>query len=215
MRIIFVGLTILIGTFTAAALDVTLKDRTFFPHQAFVQEGETINICNNDTVFHRVFSMSRHNRFGGEDGIQIKPGECTSYIAQNPTAGCIPLAVFDTIHSLEKMALTVLRKGGGPAECVKGTWEIVQGGGQTRYVGTLILNGSGNSISGRAEWANHQQGTISGSVNGFKIRFSIEYGDGLVGTYTAELSDKITEMRGGTAASNKGGPGVAWQATRK
>jgi hypothetical protein len=200
---------------TAAGLDVTLKDKRFAPHQAFVQDGETLNICNNDTLFHKVFSMSKHNVFGGKDGVQIRPGECTSHVVQNPTNGCIPLAVFDTMHSFERLALTVLRKGGGAAECLKGSWEIVQTGGQTRYVGTLTIDGSGNTISGGALWANHSQGTIRGTLTGFSVRFSIDYGDGLVGTYSASLSDKVDQMINGSASSNKGGPAVAWQASRK
>jgi len=58
-------------------------------------------------------------------------------------------------------------------------------------------------------------GTISGTASGVKLRFSIDYGDGLVGTYMGTLGDKLNQLVAGTASSNKGGPGVSWTAARK
>jgi len=105
----------------------------------------------------------------------------------------------------------------GYVENISGSWEIVQGTGPSQYRGMLHIRQSGNAISGRAIWANHEEGVISGSVaisaNGLTITFTIRYSGDLVGTYMARIWHGY-EMIDGSARSNKGGPSVFWYASK-
>jgi hypothetical protein len=103
--------------------------------------------------------------------------------------------------------------GGGSS--LSGSWRIIQTGANgARNTGVLKIRLSGNTLSGRAEWDNHAPGNISGEVEGRTIKFTIQYGGGLIGSYEAELSSQGNQMQNGEARSNKGGAVVSWQANR-
>lgn len=191
---------------SADTLDVVLRGKTFSPAAAAVKDGDTIRICNADTVYHQPFSYSKHNKFG-PGGRVLQREECMTVIARNPTGQSIPFHIFDEIHANEKLLLTVQPGEGGRAG---GAWRITQSGG---YLGTLNIHQSGEQLSGTADWDNHSRGSISGRVQGTAVWFTIDYGNGLIGTYEALLGDG--RMYNGTARSNKGGGSVSWSASRQ
>lgn len=100
------------------------------------------------------------------------------------------------------------------ARDVTGTWRIVQttaDGGQ--YTGTLKITQTGSKLSGRAEWDDHREGSISGRKQGPAVRIVITYSGGLVGTYDAEVNGG--RMVKGKAYSNQSSGTVDWNATRQ
>jgi hypothetical protein len=98
---------------------------------------------------------------------------------------------------------------------LSGSWRIVQTSANgARYTGTLRITQEGPRLSGNADWENHSQGTIKGEVSGKYIIFDVQYPQGLIGSYQAELSPAGDQMLNGEARSNKGGEPVKWQATR-
>lgn len=100
------------------------------------------------------------------------------------------------------------------ARDVTGTWRIVQttaDGGQS--TGTLKITQTGSKLSGRAEWDDHREGTISGRKEGGAVTIVITYAGALVGTYDAEVSGG--RMVKGKAYSNQSSGTVDWNATRQ
>jgi hypothetical protein len=195
-------------------IEITLEGKRFHPDNATVKDGDVIRICNKDTFYHSPFSYSKYNQFGKTKGERIASGECMTRVARNPTSENIPFAIFDELHSYEKLSLTVLpaTNAGG----LSGAWRIVQTADNgAKYTGTLRLHQEGDRLTGRAEWDNHTQGNLSGSVQEGRIRFSIEYGEGLVGTYQADLNSEGNQMVNGQARSNKSEAVVRWQASRQ
>lgn len=194
-------------------INISLVEKTFVPGEATVKHGDAIRICNNDKFFHQPFSYSKHNQFGSPKGVRIKPGECMTHIAQNPTKQDLDVKIFDELHSNEKLTLTVLPAD--DAGGLTGSWSVVQTAGNgAKYTGTLSITQNGYVISGRANWSNHSQGSISGTVEGRTIKFTIQYEGGLVGSYQAVLADDGNQMINGSASSNKGGGSVSWYAGR-
>lgn len=99
---------------------------------------------------------------------------------------------------------------------ITGAWRVTQTAGNgARYTGTFMITQTSNQLSGRAEWDNHSNGAISGSVSNGIVRITITYSGGLVGTYRAELARGGTQMSGGTASSNRGGGSVNWTAVKQ
>ncbi len=99
---------------------------------------------------------------------------------------------------------------------ITGLWKVTQfTANGTRYTGTFRITQNGSQLSGRAEWDNHNNGDISGSVSNGSVRITITYPGGLIGTYRAELSSGGTTMVSGTASSNRGGGSVNWTATKQ
>lgn len=212
MNYIIICLIFLAGMTTTAladTLNVSLRNKTFNPVEATVKDGDTITICNNDTVFHQLFSYSKHNRF---EARVLRRGDCTTLVARNPTSQRIKFDIFDDIHANEKLWLTVLPNGSGESDNLVGTkWRIAQSGGHT---GTLeFQHQSGNKVVGAAYWDSHSRGYVSGTVDGNAIQFTIKYNDGLIGTYEATIGNG--RMYNGTARSNKGGGVVSWSASRQ
>lgn len=187
-------------------IEITLSGKAFHPNAATVKDGDLIRICNADTVFHKPFSYSKHNKFG-PGGRVLKREECMELTARNPTRQNIPFHIFDEFHSHEKLLLAVLPGEGGS---LGGSWRITQSGG---HAGMLNFNHSGDRLSGSALWDSHASGTINGSITGNAVRFTIDYGNGLVGTYEGVLGEG--RIYNGTARSNKGGGSVTWEATRQ
>ncbi|HEX6188075.1 MAG TPA: hypothetical protein VFZ40_08335 [Pyrinomonadaceae bacterium] len=90
------------------AISIELRNKSFVPAEARVKAGDSITICNRDSIFHSPFSYSRYNKFGFPKGIRLAPGACTTRVARNPTKQEIPFKIFDEIHAQEQLALTVL-----------------------------------------------------------------------------------------------------------
>jgi len=74
-----------------------------------VRAGDTIKICNRDTVFAKPFSFSKGNRFEGLEGSGgLPPGRCTSYVVQNEGKDAIRFDLFNAIHPDTRLFLVVL-----------------------------------------------------------------------------------------------------------
>ena len=191
---------------------VTLQEKTFSPGALTVKDGETITICNRDPIIHLPFSYSKYNKFGSPKGVRLKPGDCRTHTARNPTSAAIEVKIFDELHAGEKLTVKVLSPGD---RGVAGAWRITQSGNGSTYTGTLRFTQSGNQLNGSAEWDNHNRGSISGSFDGSKIVFTVSYGEGLVGFYDATVDLPNGRMTNGSARSNKGGAAVSWTAARQ
>ena len=89
-------------------ISIQLRDKNFVPAEATVKAGDSITICNRDSIFHSPFSYSRYNKFGFSKGIRLAPGACTTRVARNPTKQEILVKIFDEIHAREQLTLTVL-----------------------------------------------------------------------------------------------------------
>jgi hypothetical protein len=186
---------------------VSLQEKTFSPTELTVKDGETISICNRDPFIHLPFSYSKYNKFGSPKGVKLKPGDCLTHTARNPTSAAIELKIFDELHAGEKLTVKVLPAGD---RGVSGAWRITQTGNGSTYTGTLRFTQSGSQLGGSAEWDNHNRGSISGSFDGSKIIFTVTYGEGLVGFYEATVDLAGGRMTNGSARSNKGGAAVSW-----
>jgi hypothetical protein len=102
-------------------------------------------------------------------------------------------------------------------DVVTGNWKIVQvGANGAKHTGILRvqLQQNGSSLLGLAEWDHHNRGSLTGEVKGNKIKFSIEYGGGLIGSYHGKLSSDGNQMLNGEARSNKASGVVKWRADK-
>lgn len=98
---------------------------------------------------------------------------------------------------------------------ISGSWRVTQNGANgARYTGTFTITQSSNTLSGRANWDNHTNGTITGTSFGGRVKIVVTYPDGLVGTYVADLAAGGTRMTNGSATSNRGGGSVSWSASK-
>ena len=74
-----------------------------------VRAGDVIRICNSDNYVAKPFSYSKENRFEGISGNQgLRPGNCITLTAKNPTDNPVIWKLFDEIHSYSKLFLVVL-----------------------------------------------------------------------------------------------------------
>ena len=74
-----------------------------------VRAGDVIKICNRDNYTAKPFSYSKENRFEGISGKQgLRPGNCITLTAKNPTNNPVIWKLFDEIHSYSKLFLVVL-----------------------------------------------------------------------------------------------------------
>jgi len=78
--------------------------KKYVPLTAYVAHGARISICNKDDFRHHPFSLGRHSRFGP---VVLRPGECTTITALNPTEAIRQLHLYDEIHSQERMVILV------------------------------------------------------------------------------------------------------------
>lgn len=151
--------------------------------------------------------------------MRIEPGKCvTSVIVQNPTKVDLCVRLGDELHSNEK-GFVIVSPEDGPFTW-SGTWNIVQTAPKgNKFRGRMKLEQNTNdplTVNGSVEWDTHTRGTVYGQIIPCTyIDLWIEYGHGLVGTYSGYLSDKGNTIEiNGTARSNAGGPELTWSATR-
>lgn len=98
---------------------------------------------------------------------------------------------------------------------ITGYWRITQTGANgSRYTGTFVVTQNGTNLAGQASWDNHSTGRISGNIFDGRVRITVTYAEGLIGTYVADLANGGTRMVGGTATSNRGGGSASWTGTR-
>jgi hypothetical protein len=95
-----------------------------------VTSGGLINICNEGTVFAKVFSYSPSARYTtlakvkgrtaghafewrlpGKGKRSLKPGQCDSFTVRNPTSAPLSVTLFDEIHAQAKLALRIVPAG--------------------------------------------------------------------------------------------------------
>lgn len=93
-------------------VEINFKNKRVSSATTMVNDGDTLRLCNRDDFFHKPFSISKPNNFS----MTIKPGECQTITARNPTDQPMRLAIFDDIHAYEKLVLTVLRAGADATE---------------------------------------------------------------------------------------------------
>ncbi len=99
---------------------------------------------------------------------------------------------------------------------ITGSWRITQTAANgAKYTGVLKITQKGSLLTGRAEWDNHTNGDINGSVQNGTVYIAIAYSEGLTGSYNADLANGGTRMVNGKARSNKGGGTVDWNATKQ
>jgi len=83
--------------------------------QLAVRAGDTIRICNNDLIIHKPFSYSPNNRFEGSGRAGLRPGECVTHVAKNPTAKPISFKLADALHAREQLSMIVLPENSAEA----------------------------------------------------------------------------------------------------
>ena len=97
---------------------------------------------------------------------------------------------------------------------LSGDWKIFQTNHNgAQYQGKLALNANGNTLSGNAYWVNHEQGQITGTVNGNSVDFVINYSKisgKYIGTY-----DPATNRITGTGYDSKGISTCTWYAIKE
>ena len=204
------------ATFTPPrdVVEISLRGKTYLPHEVSAKAGDTIRICNNDTIFHRPFSMSKFNQFGNPKGIQLKPGECTTQVVQNPTKIDLCVTLSDDIHAQERGMVRVSPTGG--AMSLSGSWKMVQETPEgAKYAGNMLLVQDGPTLSGTVEWELKARARFSGHIDKCnQINFSLEYSGGMVAAYQGKLGENGLEMSDGSARSNTGSPILIWFASR-
>ncbi|MFN2531118.1 MAG: hypothetical protein ABR555_07460 [Pyrinomonadaceae bacterium] len=146
-----------------------------------VRAGDTIKLCNEDSIVYRPFSYSVDNKFGAAAGPRIlRQGECMTYVVKNPTNKPVKFKLFDEIHATQKLYVVVLPANAPdegeedtlsepPVECgaFAGRWSTNGGmvtikisgdsaNGTYDYQGPSTLNGtiSGNTLKG--QWSQPQ-----------------------------------------------------------
>lgn len=200
-------------------IDIDLINKEYVPYLTRAKPGDGIRICNKDPFFHLPFSYSKFNEFGNPKGVRIEPGKCVvSVIVQNPTKVDLCVRLGDEAHSQEK-AFVIVSPEDGPFSW-GGTWNIVQTAPKgNKFTGRMTLEQNADdllTVSGTVEWDTHTRGTVYGEIIPCTyIQFWIEYGHGLIGTYSGDLGDKGNTIEiNGTARSNAGGPTLNFTASR-
>ena len=96
-----------------------------------------------------------------------------------------------------------------------GKWTIQQknSSGNT-YRGTWVITQSGADISGTAEWENHTQGRIQGTLAGNNLNLTISYPNDLKGFYKGSVTPDCARISRGTTTANKGNDPGTWVADR-
>ena len=96
-----------------AQREVNFIDHQFSPRSLNVLDGDTIQICNHDVIYHSPFSANRSNRFSGP---QLPRGKCMSLTMHNPTTQPVQVGLYCEIHSEERLTLTISPRKSEPAE---------------------------------------------------------------------------------------------------
>lgn len=113
------------------------------------------------------------------------------------------------------------KKNPTPVE-LQGSWKIHQQNtdGQI-YTGTFRLEtwadrDSFHTLRGQADWDNHSDGDIYGSLSGDTLYLVILYRQSLVGHYRAVVSANRDTLKLGISSSNSSGPGASgtWSGIR-
>lgn len=90
--------------------DIELYHKQYLPDDNLtgrnltISPGDVVRICNHDNFQHRPFSWSEYNKFE----TILRMGECFEWRASNPTDSARTLRLYDSIHSQERMIITVL-----------------------------------------------------------------------------------------------------------
>lgn len=176
---------------------VNLENKHYAAAITAVDDGDIIKICNLDRIFHKPFSLSSHNRFN----MTLKPQECGTIVARNPTKAPLRLALFDDLHAMEKLDLVV-----APARTFTGNWK-------TEW-GTLTMSQTDDVVSGHYDF---QGGSVAGKVKDGVLAFTwSQSGNGHKGTGTFILAKDGKSFSGTWQRApdqEKLGPGGAWNGT--
>ena len=82
------------------------------------------------------------------------------------------------------------------------TWILNQNNG---YEGILtITQNAASKFSGSIIWNGSLKGTVLGTINGDRIKFTISYPDGIKGIYEGVISSDYTKITSGTSRGNNG-----------
>ncbi len=92
---------------------------------------------------------------------------------------------------------------------ISGNWSISQ---TNNNLGTIGLTQVGTSITGYSNWSHHSNGPITGNITGDIVNFRITYPEGVIGYYTAKISDNGNMLTGSTTSSS--GDSANWNATK-
>jgi hypothetical protein len=84
--------------------EVDFRNHQYAPQALTLRNGDTIRICNRDSIYHSPFSLSAYNKF---NGAQLPREQCESVTVHNPTNRTISAQLFCDIHPNEKLVLTI------------------------------------------------------------------------------------------------------------
>lgn len=225
MRSFFIWLLISGMSTVAAAdtIDISLANREFSPLVTTAGAGDALRICNHDTVFHRLFSKSQHNKFGEPAGVQLKLGECTTVAVQNPTDDELRFVIMDEIHAYEKLVVWVRPRSWvcDPSMFVKvwGTWQS--------DFGPVVLSGTCKNVKGSWEHSANNFGQIPAGffdsrtnvlilhyyqpwneVSDGRAMLMLRDQDNLTGTWTDTSGERSGQWRMWRNRTGAGGIGV-------
>ncbi len=96
-----------------------------------------------------------------------------------------------------------------------GKWTIQQknASGNT-YRGAWVITQRGSEIAGTAEWENHTQGRIEGTLKGNALDLTIFYPNDLKGFYKGSVTQNCAQIVRGTTTANQGNDPGTWTADR-
>lgn len=93
--------------------NVSIESRGFSPATLAARAGDVLRICNGKRTRDRLFSYSKHNRFGAQNPddkknrFQLKPGECRDLTIHNPGSSPIKFDINSEIRSRAKVSIMV------------------------------------------------------------------------------------------------------------
>lgn len=91
-----------------------------------------------------------------------------------------------------------------------GNWSVTQ---SNANIGVLNLLQDGTVLTGESNWTTHSNGPIAGSVSGSTVHFTITYPEGVIGSYSADISADRNSLTNGITTSSTGGT-ATWSAVR-
>jgi len=98
---------------------------------------------------------------------------------------------------------------------LNGKWTIQQKNSSgVTYRGAWVITQRGSEISGTAEWENHLQGRIQGTLKGNGLDLTIFYPNDLKGFYKGSVTQDCARIIRGTTTANQGNDPGTWVGDR-
>ncbi len=181
-------------------INITRAGSAFAVAGSYTLDGQTCQVSGT------YYSATRKIKAQCRDGRSAVPVDGIIEFRQGEMSTSAYLTL--TIHNRTKGTYRDVK-------AITGAWRVTQTAANgARYTGTFRITQNGTKLSGRAEWDNHTNGEISGTVWDSGVQIIITYAEGLVGTYHADLTNGGNTMANGRATSNRGGGSVSWSATK-